>query len=332
MEKIEATFRIVTPMFVSGADREIAELRTASIKGMLRFWWRALNWGEYIKNIGNEFEALKTMRRDEGDLFGGAEGNNKNSSKFIMKVERLENPNFEIDWPSGENDPSSYLGMGIWESGEIEKGNYQAHRVGFRENQNFTLSLFFKNNFCAKKISSIKDALKIMGLIGGLGGRSRRAFGSLAIEKIDGENICVGCVGEYERVIYSVLEKYTLSNFAPPFTAFSKNTRLSVSKKLDKSARLSHLELGSAYKKFRSDNTGERKKVFGLPLEGATSRLAEARRASPIMFHIHPIGNKFIFVASLFPALFHEDPSLQDVDFSLIGKFMDEHMKQVAVI
>ena len=44
METIEATFKVVTPMFMSGADQSQAELRTASIKGALRFWWRALAW------------------------------------------------------------------------------------------------------------------------------------------------------------------------------------------------------------------------------------------------------------------------------------------------
>lgn len=44
METIEAKFRIVTPMFISGADQTKAELRVPSIKGALRFWWRALNY------------------------------------------------------------------------------------------------------------------------------------------------------------------------------------------------------------------------------------------------------------------------------------------------
>ncbi|MFZ1105749.1 MAG: type III-B CRISPR module RAMP protein Cmr1 [Hyphomicrobiaceae bacterium] len=42
MHRIEAEFEIVTPMFLGGADpKGSAELRAASIKGALRFWWRA---------------------------------------------------------------------------------------------------------------------------------------------------------------------------------------------------------------------------------------------------------------------------------------------------
>ncbi|WP_143108945.1 type III-B CRISPR module RAMP protein Cmr1, partial [Bathymodiolus thermophilus thioautotrophic gill symbiont] len=44
MKTIVATYRIITPMFISGAKVTEAELRIPSIKGAIRFWWRALNW------------------------------------------------------------------------------------------------------------------------------------------------------------------------------------------------------------------------------------------------------------------------------------------------
>ena len=40
--EIEATYRVVTPMFCGGAGAGSAELRMPSFKGVLRFWWRAL--------------------------------------------------------------------------------------------------------------------------------------------------------------------------------------------------------------------------------------------------------------------------------------------------
>jgi CRISPR/Cas system CMR-associated protein Cmr1 (group 7 of RAMP superfamily) len=33
--------KLLTPLFMSGANQEEAEFRVASIKGALRFWWRA---------------------------------------------------------------------------------------------------------------------------------------------------------------------------------------------------------------------------------------------------------------------------------------------------
>lgn len=43
--KITATYRIVTPMFVGDANQQATEISPQSVKGALRFWWRALNWG-----------------------------------------------------------------------------------------------------------------------------------------------------------------------------------------------------------------------------------------------------------------------------------------------
>ena len=43
MESQEFEVEIVTPLFLGGADPNKAELRAPSIKGALRFWWRALN-------------------------------------------------------------------------------------------------------------------------------------------------------------------------------------------------------------------------------------------------------------------------------------------------
>jgi hypothetical protein len=41
---LEATFCIVTPLFLGGAEpNDRAELREASIKGALRFWYRAVD-------------------------------------------------------------------------------------------------------------------------------------------------------------------------------------------------------------------------------------------------------------------------------------------------
>jgi CRISPR-associated protein Cmr1 len=38
-----ATYRVTTPLFLGGADPDAnAELRTSALKGLLRFWFRAI--------------------------------------------------------------------------------------------------------------------------------------------------------------------------------------------------------------------------------------------------------------------------------------------------
>lgn len=66
MIELEARFRIVTPLFMSGSDKLKAELRVPSIKGVLRFWWRALALGrlDTVKKVREEnlaFSAVQEM-------------------------------------------------------------------------------------------------------------------------------------------------------------------------------------------------------------------------------------------------------------------------------
>jgi CRISPR-associated protein Cmr1 len=66
MHRVEAEFEVVTPMFLGGADPKAgAELRGASLKGALRFWWRALAWGR----LGD----LAEIHKQEMKLFGSAD-------------------------------------------------------------------------------------------------------------------------------------------------------------------------------------------------------------------------------------------------------------------
>lgn len=66
MKTLEADFRIVTPLFMSGADQAIAELRPPSIKGVIRFWWRTLTYSRFN-------EDLSQLAEQESELFGSTE-------------------------------------------------------------------------------------------------------------------------------------------------------------------------------------------------------------------------------------------------------------------
>lgn len=60
--RLVASYRLTTPMFCSGADQEKAELRPASLKGALRFWYRALALAQY--------KTFEEVRKAEDALFG----------------------------------------------------------------------------------------------------------------------------------------------------------------------------------------------------------------------------------------------------------------------
>jgi len=92
MKTITFECETITPMFMYGADGTTPELRPASIKGVMRFWWRAIH--------GNL--ELSELKKKEGEIFGDTE----KKSSFSIKVEKYklnskkieENFRFKIDF------------------------------------------------------------------------------------------------------------------------------------------------------------------------------------------------------------------------------------------
>ena len=80
MQTITFTCETITPMFLNGADGTTPELRAPSIKGALRFWWRAMNGHLTIREL----------QKREVELFGGSyetvdnEGNKKQDRKSVV--------------------------------------------------------------------------------------------------------------------------------------------------------------------------------------------------------------------------------------------------------
>jgi CRISPR-associated protein Cmr1 len=69
---------VVTPLFMGGADPKFAEIRAQSIKGLLRFWWRA-----HQKETD-----IKKLREKENRIFGSTDG----KSRFSISVECGDKP------------------------------------------------------------------------------------------------------------------------------------------------------------------------------------------------------------------------------------------------
>lgn len=154
METITFECEVITPMFMAGADGATPELRPASIKGAMRFWWRAMHG--HLSN-----EALRTT---EGDIFG----NTTKKSKFSI---RIINPFPDVS--SGSLLPHK--------SGSFAKGFSSTEN---NENQKCSI-LFSTNTTNTISIEFLKNLFILTIVLGGLGKRSRRGMGSLKIINIE---------------------------------------------------------------------------------------------------------------------------------------------------
>lgn len=121
MEMIEATYRVVTPMFLGGAGQQ-ADLRLASFKGMLRFWWRASMWSQ----IAAQPHPIRQLQRQEADLFGSSDeriGRSKISLRLRMDSgpSRVASGQQLKDGQTVVGQGARYLGYGVMEAFRSKK-------------------------------------------------------------------------------------------------------------------------------------------------------------------------------------------------------------------
>lgn len=226
-ELIRATFRINTPMFVAGANQKEAEFTPTAFKGVLRFWWRALNWSKiFLANKKDKTLALKALHKQEAKLFGLASKDNKGGqgdclvNAFSFSGER------EWQAPNNQNGVNYLLGQGLYRHGQ------GLTRRAFADNQSFDIDLTVTQNVK----DEILDTLKLIGLLGSFGSRSRHGFGSVTLtslqtKKLSDDDYQTAQLNQNaKQAIQDLLTKYECrkNTELPPLSAFYKDTRIDV--------------------------------------------------------------------------------------------------------
>ncbi|MBT4561310.1 MAG: type III-B CRISPR module RAMP protein Cmr1 [Planctomycetes bacterium] len=341
--KYIATYRLATNAFIQGHESLAKpELRTPSIKGVLRFWWRAIALSAFDDDI-------KRMRLAERWLLGSTDGQAAISMRLeLLTPESVEPPGRAIS--SG----TAYLaGQGLFHHNEgstraaIKEGpRFKLHcRLGARHEKALQ-----KENSKDQRLALelLERTLWCIGLFGGVGSRSRRGFGSFAIEDLQGGQLGLTApksAPELAAAIELVLPKSSLTSL-PEFSAFSEKASVTVFKSASSAAH-SLETLGVEFALFRSYGRGggvmgraseknfkddhdsvkdaiagkgltqaPRRVVFGLPhnyfySSGGKTDInpqTHKRRASPLFFHIHSFSDGTSALVMVFlPARFLPD-------------------------
>jgi CRISPR-associated protein Cmr1 len=328
MQVIEAEYTIVTPMFIGGANKEDApDIRPPSVKGALRFWWRALQWGACLNDKNQDVSAaLIALHQQEAELFGAAAKEEAyGQGKVLLKVKAgaLKSTLNKTARTSGQ---AYLLGQGLYHFKDRDLC------ASITANQSFKVVLKLQDDVDA---SSLRDALMLFGLLGGLGSRARKGWGSVAIkaltytntEKQEEQIAIPNNKATFKQCLSALLTNRAVS--LPPFTAFSQLTQIDI---FEKSGNAESLltTIGEEMQMYRSygQNQGgghkvngkaaeqnfsedhdlvyaftqnqaitkhPKRVVFGLPHNYFFSGGAKAdvngenfsRRASPLLIHIH---------------------------------------------
>ncbi len=268
IEKREFEVEVVTPLFLGGSDTKKAELRAASLKGVLRFWWRAI-YG--INDIEN-------MKKREADIFGSPE--NKSDLKLSLK----SHGNCQgvlADLPQGLKIPTQsrgrtfpisiveYLAFGLCEYKREQRRNVYT-KEHIPAGAKFSVVLKFNKVFEDDVINSFKALVSY----GGLGSHSRNGFGSLASG------------GTFTLIPKGELKDFTaLSSKAVLFDRFSdKNTWEDA---------LS--EIGKAYREARTPlenkHSFKRRPLIAKPIIVKGEVSINDRHAKPYFLHVNKQSN-----------------------------------------
>ncbi len=232
MSQIEFKIETVTPMFTSGADQKPFELRPPSVKGLMRFWWRAYYWGKNSNDMSSE-DLLHQMKDREGKIFGTASGKKPQKSSFSVRITPSEMQGTLEPFPKRPVKASSggrtfninileYLAYGTY-AYQKGKGNV-FHRKYLPAGSEFSVLLNITDKTVEEEIIT---SFYLLSSFGGIGAKSRNGFGNFTIKKINIETD--------EQQVSLIKLNYLLpfpdgkffnqirNKNIPPYTAFSKH-------------------------------------------------------------------------------------------------------------
>lgn len=232
MKTVTFKCETITPMFLGGADIRQPEVRPPSIKGALRFWWRAMN-GDLVKKINGNWD-YTNLKKKETEIFGGVEPEAL-KSKIILQIEDINlnvKPFNELErigkqYVGTRSMPAlKYIGYGLYDF--RDKNKNRKYLSG-----DWKLICHFDESI----EKDIKVALSMLNLFGGLGSKSRNGFGSI---QLSSDNFSLYNREELDKWLREKFRTQPGENYdIVPYTAF---TKLNIVKEGITSSSISALE------------------------------------------------------------------------------------------
>jgi CRISPR-associated protein Cmr1 len=170
MKTFNVYCKVITPLFMGGANQQ-AELRTQSINGLLRWWFRV---------AGGSIE-------DEKRIFGWAgETSNQGLVRiFIKDFDELQKEKFSKEFDNEgkvrQDRGINYIGFSLDQ--RFNERQDRPRREYIKENQTFEIKISFHPKANEEDIKKFFCALWLAFNLGNFGSRSRRGFGSIKIEE-----------------------------------------------------------------------------------------------------------------------------------------------------
>jgi CRISPR-associated protein Cmr1 len=280
MDRLTVTLKTVTPMFLGGAEPDkIAELRAPSIKGALRFWYRAM--------YGNL--SIEELRRKEAELFGSADKDVGQSKLHVtvngriaddcLSFENLPRHSVRVRNTSVDANILTYLCYAIYDN-----KTKKLTRPYVKPDTELSFQLRWGTQLKEDDRNNIMTALNLLQSFGGLGARNRNGFGSFTIIK----NPSVSALNCSHST--DLLRPY-IKNGMADYTALSNKTKLFKTKEPLDTWHDALSAIGTAYMKSREKIEGkyqyEKRRCIAAPIIQDVKSLE--RHAKPYFLHVNPV-------------------------------------------
>lgn len=277
MKEVEFSCRVVSPLFLGGAS-QLPELRPASFRGAMRWWFRAMIGGKLYDQCKNNNELISRIKQEEGDVFGNTEG----AGMVSVRVRAPDTQGMVEKFQARPGSGLAYLGYGLWN----EKRSY------FKPGKEFTLILRFRKDE-AKSQNNVLASLWLLANLGNLGSRCTRGFGSLALKcktpKVDFPEVV-----SYESLLKGLIEmvphievgtsKTTHGGYYPEFAILHPNwwTCFLIDDAQGNNWRNVLESMGKRLRQFREDRSSGPSKMFGSTPVYHSREYANVMKSKPV--------------------------------------------------
>ncbi len=327
MQKLDFNCEIVTPMFAGDAEPTDAAIRAQTIKGLMRFWWRAYN--------ATKYKTIIELRQKEGEIFGTTEGNGRKSSfKIIVDagnirstkesliqekdlMVKVEGKNFSINI-------LEYLAFGPCQFGKIIRNYFSPENI-------FKMKIAIMDN---KKEDDIIDSLKLLVYFGGIGSKSRNGYGKFRIGLTD--NSDYKKLLQFNDIISKAKNLCKGSGSVAEFLSFNKESHLYELKNRYDSWYRCLGELGKIYRQSRLSlekrHVYEKRQYIGAPIitkEKPKLILGEKeRKGKPFFLNVIKVDNSYLgYILYLHSEKYHESKG-NKTDYLKVLREVNEYLSK----
>ncbi len=308
----------ITPMFMYGADGKTPELRPASVKGVMRFWWRAIHGDSDIEKL----------KESESEIFGSTD----RRSKFNIRIRTKEVSRKKVI----DINEFDYLFFSIKMQDKEEPKKYF-------DKIKFEVIISSRDEKALKEASY---SFILLSLFGGIGSRSRRGGGNFTITNISDMNYNQFLLKDtqsldsiYQKIKKYFIDTYSINEVSNEYSTLVTNLNSKLSSKSFESWNTALTDIEKKYKDFRKKNKLLKNSSFGLPIifEDAKNRVEVItdpefeRRASPLIIKILKVQNRYYWLVLKLNGEFlpsgtkikeKQDSTYKDIDTNIVDDFI----------